>query len=66
MRCTCCGCNLTDYEATMRHALSGDFLDTCQECLTIIQREAPFPVRDRKDLIGETDIDPSIDNDDDL
>lgn len=33
MRCTCCNKVLNDYEATLRHAETGEFLDTCLKCL---------------------------------
>lgn len=33
MRCECCNRLLSDYESTLRHAVSRDFLDTCLNCL---------------------------------
>lgn len=33
MRCYCCDRNLSDYESTLRSAISGQFLDTCKRCL---------------------------------
>lgn len=33
MRCSCCNKTLSDYEATLRHAETGAFLDTCLRCL---------------------------------
>lgn len=33
MRCYCCNRNLSDYESTLRSAISGQFLDTCKKCL---------------------------------
>lgn len=33
MRCSCCNKNLSDYESTLRHAETGEFLDTCLRCL---------------------------------
>jgi hypothetical protein len=56
MRCTACNANLTDYEATRRHAETGDFLDLCGECLTVIHSEVHFPTLDRPDLLGSDDI----------
>lgn len=33
MRCSCCNRLLSDYESTVRHAVTRDFLDTCLKCL---------------------------------
>lgn len=33
MRCICCDRNLSDYESTLRHAETLEFLDTCNKCL---------------------------------
>lgn len=33
MRCQCCNRNLNDYESTLRHAETHEFLDTCMKCL---------------------------------
>ena len=33
MRCSCCNKLLNNYEATLRHAETGEFLDTCSSCL---------------------------------
>ncbi len=33
MRCFACNCELTDYEATLRGTISGQFLDMCGECI---------------------------------
>ena len=33
MRCYCCDRPLSDYESTLRHAVSLEFLDTCNKCL---------------------------------
>jgi hypothetical protein len=33
MRCSCCDRNLNDYESTLRHAETHEFLDTCMKCL---------------------------------
>lgn len=56
MRCIACNANLTDYEATRRHAETGDFLDLCGECLSVIQSEVQFNTLDRPDLLGSDDI----------
>lgn len=49
MRCSVCNKNLTDYESTLRHAITGDFLDTCKGCL----KELDIPTKGRLDLMEE-------------
>ena len=46
MRCYCCNARLTEYEATLRHAVTNEFVDTCQKCLTDLN----IPTRGRPDL----------------
>jgi len=33
MRCDCCDRILTDFETTLRHKKTGEFLNTCMRCL---------------------------------
>jgi hypothetical protein len=33
MRCSCCNKNLSDYESTLRHPETKEFLDICNKCL---------------------------------
>ncbi len=51
MRCSCCDSKLTDYETTLKHAVTGAYLDTCLDCLSDIAKEVPMPVKGRKDLL---------------
>lgn len=46
MRCQCCNRNLSDYESTLRHAITNQFVDMCNKCL----KEVDIPVRGRPDL----------------
>lgn len=46
MRCQCCGKILSDYEATMKHAETMEYLDTCRKCL----KGLGIPVLTREDL----------------
>lgn len=46
MRCYCCNKPLSDYESTLRHAVSREFLDTCVVCLD----SADIPYTGRPDL----------------
>lgn len=41
MRCLCCNEALTDYESTLRNAQTGNFIDTCIECLHEINTMNP-------------------------
>ena len=59
MRCTVCNAALSDYESTIRHAITGKFLDICQNC--VMSMEVDIPVHDRKDLLHEADL-PSPDD----
>ena len=34
MKCYCCNRTLSDFESTLRHAITGEFLDTCNKCLS--------------------------------
>lgn len=46
MHCSCCDKLLTDYESTLKHAVSGEYLDTCTKCLDGLG----IPTRGRPDL----------------
>jgi hypothetical protein len=52
-------CNklLTDFEATRRNAITKDFVDLCKVCFEDVK--GLFPVIERKDLVTESDLDPS-------
>ncbi len=64
MRCSCCNRKLSDYETTLKHAITGVYLDTCMDCLSEIAHDAPMPVKGRKDLIANMDIQERLDTDD--
>jgi len=59
MRCTVCNAALSDYESTIRHAITGKFLDICQNCYMAM--DVDIPIHDRKDLLHEADL-PSQDD----
>lgn len=63
MRCSCCDTKLTDYETTLKHAVTGAYLDTCLDCLSDIAKEVPMPVKGRKDLLVNVQ---DTDNDNEL
>lgn len=64
MRCSCCNRKLSDYETTLKHAVTGAYLDTCIDCLSEIAHDAPMPVKGRKDLIVDMDMQERLDTDD--
>ena len=61
MRCTCCNKRLSDYETTLKHGETGQYLDTCLDCLSEIAHDVPMPVKARKDLIPDMDIHEEVD-----
>ena len=61
MRCTCCNKRLSDYETTLKHAVTGEYLDTCLDCLSDIAHDVPMPVKARKDLVPDMDIHDDVD-----
>jgi hypothetical protein len=55
MHCRACNKLLTDYQATLKNAVTGQYMDLCKVCLEDIK---PFvKLIDRKDLITEADLD---------
>jgi hypothetical protein len=55
MRCICCNAALTDYESTIKHGITKEFVQLCSTCLRSI--EAFIPVQVRNDLMTESDND---------
>jgi hypothetical protein len=56
---------LSDYETTLKHAVTGEYMDTCIDCLSEIAQDVPMPVKGRKDLIVSMDIEEKLDNSED-
>ena len=53
--CVCCDRLLSDYEATIKNAITFEYMDVCKVCLEDVK---PFTkLIDRKDLITEQDLD---------
>lgn len=71
MRCVCCNKSLSDYESTIKHAVTGQYLDTCLRCLSSIEEYAHVPTKERKDLRhtisedGDSELDGVFDVDQD-
>jgi hypothetical protein len=53
MRCQCCNTALNDYESTIRHGLTRQFLEMCSTCLKSV--DAYIPIQVRNDLLSEGD-----------
>lgn len=56
MRCQCCDKLLTDYEATLKSAVTGEYLDICIDCIDLGDRE-DFALIERHDLKDTVPID---------
>jgi hypothetical protein len=62
--CVCCDRLLSDYEATIKNAVTFEYMDLCKVCLEDVK---PFTkLIDRKDLITEQDLDDCEDFDDEM
>ena len=55
MHCRACDKLLSEYQSTLKNAVTGEYFDLCKGCFEDIK---PFvKVIDRKDLISEADLD---------
>lgn len=60
MHCRACDKLLTEYQATLKNAVTGQYMDLCKVCLEDLK---PFvKLIDRKDLITEADLDDEVDD----
>ena len=57
MRCACCNSNLSDFEATRKHAETGVYVDLCNECFHVVSQDCDYPVLERTDLHTAMDDD---------
>jgi hypothetical protein len=53
MRCQCCDRALNDYESTLKSAVTGKYLDTCNKCL----KDLGIKTIGRSDLSAYEDAD---------
>ena len=53
MRCICCNTALNDYESTIRHGITKQFVEMCSICLRSV--DAFIPLQVRNDLMSEGD-----------
>ena len=54
MRCQCCNASLNDYESTVRHGITKQFVEMCSICLKSV--DAYIPLQVRNDLLSEGDV----------
>jgi len=62
MRCVCCNKLLSDYEATLKHGETGQYLDTCSSCLDEIMAEVDLHVKDNPSLLRKNNTDDDFDD----
>jgi len=62
MRCVCCNKMLSDYEATLKHGETGEYLDTCSSCLSEIMADTALHVVDNPSLLRKDNIDEDFDD----
>ena len=62
MRCVCCNKLLSDYEATLKHGETGQYLDTCSSCLDEIMSEVDLHVKDNPSLLRKNNTDDDFDD----
>jgi hypothetical protein len=60
MRCDCCNRPLNDFEATLKSAATGEFLNTCRICLSDLGIET----MGRDDLNPDDDVEEDFEWDD--
>lgn len=39
MRCRCCDKNLSDFESTRKHVITGEYIDMCNKCYGTIDKQ---------------------------
>jgi len=60
-RCVSCNRNLSDFEATRKHAVTGEYLDICNKCFKDVV--GAIPVDERADLKKEESIEIEVTED---
>jgi hypothetical protein len=53
---------LSDYEATLKHGETGQYLDTCSSCLDEIMAEVDLHVKDNPSLLRKNNTDDDFDD----
>lgn len=63
MRCSCCNAHLSPYDSTIKHSITGEYLDLCGSCRrSIFDSGAFIPYKDRPELIEDGELDDGVDN----
>jgi hypothetical protein len=52
---------LSDYEATLKHGETGQYLDTCSSCLDEIMAEVDLHIKDNPNLLRKNNTDEDFD-----
>jgi len=55
MRCLACNKVLSDFEATRRSLISGDFMDVCNTCYTNIEDDVPALSKEELGMFSKLD-----------
>ena len=55
MRCKACNTNLNDFELTRKHAVTGEYMDTCNRCFRWVENEVPVETREDLNPFDESD-----------
>ena len=53
MRCIACNKNLNDFESTRKSLLTDEYLDMCNSCYHMIEKDTPS--KEREDLRSDED-----------
>jgi hypothetical protein len=54
IRCSCCNAPLTNYETSLKHVDSGEYLDTCTECLGVAFEATNVPIDNASMMLFES------------
>ena len=62
MRCAICDVMLSDFEATRKHADTGEYLDLCCKCISFVKAPTVdnFELADNEDLANMETLDDDI------
>ena len=62
MRCCCCDVPLSDYEATLKHTVTGQYLDMCLKCLMYVKEGGLYTDNKEHETEDGTVLANNIDN----
>ena len=63
MRCSICDVMLSDFEATRKHADTGEYLDMCCKCISYVNAPTVdnFDLADNEDIANMEEVDVDVD-----